>query len=220
MPAGIRPTKKEREFMKSTFFDVIICTMLALAQAPAFAGDLMFGYKGATLGSSEKSFKKKNKEASCFTNPLDKTRECIIRDTTYLNDDVDEMHAIFARDRLGQVKITFKESGMRYDPKVSPEVTGIVRSLPYVMCDSKAHQLEERFGPFHKEFERRLTPGTDVLKTRVWYGANGELTYENRSNLFDENGNFICENEITMVMKNFYELKEKAKFGKRAIDDM
>src|SRR5512139_1665802 len=138
---------------------LIPCAMLAFSQAPAFAGRLDFGYKGAALGSSEKVFKNKNKEASCFTNPSDKTRECVIRDTTYMNTDVTEVHAIFALDRLGQVKITFKETGHAYNPNISPEANGAINAMASIACGAEAYQLEKRFGPFHKKYETRLNSG-------------------------------------------------------------
>lgn len=194
--------------------------MFTFLQTPAFPRSLEFGYKGAALGASEKEFKNKNKAASCFTNPSDKARECIIRDTTYMNTDVTEVHAIFALDRLGSVKIAFKPTGHPYNPSISPEANGAINAIASIACGAEAYQLEKRFGPFHKKYETKLNAGRGDLEMKTWYATNGTLTYTKRSNPLDENLNNICESEISMEMKDFYKLREKSQYGKNAIDDM
>lgn len=203
--------------MRLTYLCLISCTALALS-AQALAADPSFGYKGVALGASEKLFKKKHKDASCFTNPSDNTRECVIRNTTYMNLAVDEVRAVFPSDKLGQIKITFADSSRDYNPDISTDANAAVAAMVSLACGGEAYTLEKSYGPYHKTYEMRRGQGTGVWK--YWYGANGALTHFHEKNMQDNSLNTICTSSITMEITDFNKLKEKARYGKLATDDM
>lgn len=120
----------------------------------ANAEEMVFGYKGVFLGSSESDLQRKIKDASCYTNRMKKTRECVVRNTTYMNSDVDLVRFVLPNGKLASITIEFYKINSNWDFGMSSE-ENMQRSAPVTfVCslDSNVNTLEKKYGPHHKDF--------------------------------------------------------------------
>ncbi|MHB8759596.1 MAG: hypothetical protein ACYC5S_05675 [Thiobacillus sp.] len=133
---------------------------------------------------------------------------------------VSEVRAVFPLDKLGQITITFADSGRVYDPDISIDENAAVAIMVSLACGAEANTLEKSYGAYHKTYEVKLDQDQGMGIWKYWYGANGTLTHFHKNNVLNKNADTTCASSITMEMRDFNKLIEKAQYGKLATDDM